>query len=244
MLEAIEAIKQTAIQLRGSLFTLSVLQILTADLDHVLKELKLAIHQAPKFFDHAPIVVDLQHLQDPNAIIDFADLQQRLREQGLIPVGIRGGNSTHHQQAKLSGLAILSISKSDQPQLATKQKPSKESKAATKVSPSAHNRIMTKPVRSGQQVYAKDGDLVVLGSVSHGSELLADGNIHVYGPLRGRALAGINGNTEARIFCQSMEAELVSIAGRYIVNEAIIDAPKDQAQQIFLSEGKLVIRTL
>ena len=80
-------------------------------------------------------------------------------------------------------------------------------------------RVITTPVRGGQQIYAQGGDLVVVSSVSPGAELLADGNIHVYGPMRGRALAGVKGDSKARIFCQQMSAELLSIAGHYKVSE-------------------------
>jgi len=80
-------------------------------------------------------------------------------------------------------------------------------------------KIITSPVRGGQQIYAQGSDLVVISSVSPGAELLADGNIHVYGPMRGRVLAGVKGDTKARIFCQQMSAELVSIAGHYKVSE-------------------------
>ena len=82
-------------------------------------------------------------------------------------------------------------------------------------------RIVTEPVRSGTQIYARGGDLIVTAAVSPGAELVADGNIHVYGPLRGRALAGASGDTSARIFCSRLEAELVSIAGRYLVSEQL-----------------------
>ncbi|MAB25605.1 MAG: septum site-determining protein MinC [Pseudomonadales bacterium] len=106
-------------------------------------------------------------------------------------------------------------------------------------------RLITEPVRSGQQVYARGGDLIVMAPVSAGAELLADGHIHVYGPLRGRALAGVQGNTEARIFCQNLEAELVSIAGQYKVAE---DLRKEQhwkqAVHISLAGDSLKISAL
>ncbi len=106
------------------------------------------------------------------------------------------------------------------------------------------SRIIYQPVRSGQQIYAQNGDLIVLAQVSAGAEILADGNIHVYGPLRGRALAGVRGNTEARIFCQSLEAELVSIAGQYKISEDLQNGNWKKPAQIHLSDEKLTVKPL
>lgn len=107
-----------------------------------------------------------------------------------------------------------------------------------------NTRVITEPVRSGQQIYARGGDLLVLAPVSHGAELLADGHIHVYGPLRGRALAGVTGDTEAHIFCQSLEAELVSIAGQYKISEDMENGAWEVAVDISLQGERLHIRAL
>nr|MDQ2693913.1 septum site-determining protein MinC [Pseudomonadota bacterium] len=106
------------------------------------------------------------------------------------------------------------------------------------------NKLISQPVRSGQQMYAPDGDLILLGTVNAGAEVLADGNIHIYGHLRGRALAGARGNREARIFCQSLEAELVSIAGRYRVFEEMDAEVRGTPTQIFLADDRLIIEPL
>ena len=111
------------------------------------------------------------------------------------------------------------------------------------VEKSAATRLVTEPVRSGQQIYAK-GDLIVVGSVSHGAELLAEGNIHVYGPLRGRALAGLRDNPAARIFCRSLEAELISIAGYYRLAEDLEPAQRGQPVQIHLDGENLHVLPL
>ncbi len=248
MLDAISESQKSALQLRGSLFTLSVLQIQSADLKAIETDLKLLIRQAPKFFENAPIVIDVQRATDPT--LDVIAITQLVREHGLIPIGFRGGDDTMQSTARSVGLALMTISKSDdQPQLATKQKRSEPVRPKEKPVPSndgfTNNLIITKPVRSGQQVYARGGDLIIIGPVSNGAELLADGSIHVYGPLRGRALAGVNGDTKARIFCQQMEADLISIAGRYIVNETLIKQNEATPQQVFLTdEGKLSIQPL
>jgi septum site-determining protein MinC len=104
-------------------------------------------------------------------------------------------------------------------------------------------RIVEQPVRSGQQVYARGGDLVVLASVSPGAEVLADGNIHVYGTLRGRALAGVQGNREVRIFCRSLRAELISIAGQYQLSEHMGGGTEGPVQ-VYLEDEALCIAPL
>ena len=109
---------------------------------------------------------------------------------------------------------------------------------------SAPNKIVQVPVRSGQQVYAPGGDLIVLAPVSAGAEILADGNIHVYAPLRGRALAGVRGNTEAIIFCQSLEAELISVAGEYKISEDLQEAFWKKPAKIMLKNERLAIENL
>jgi septum site-determining protein MinC len=104
--------------------------------------------------------------------------------------------------------------------------------------------VITQPVRSGRQVYAHQGDLVVLATASPGAELLADGHIHVYGPLRGRALAGVSGDTRARIFCRSLEAELVSVAGYWRVRDDIPEDLIGKPVQIFLEDERVMIEPL
>ena len=110
--------------------------------------------------------------------------------------------------------------------------------------PASRNKLVTQPVRSGQQIYAPDGDLILMAAISAGAEVLADGNIHIYGILRGRALAGVKGNAKARIFCQSLEAELVSIAGCYRVIEQPEVELLGKPVHIFLSDNRLIIEPL
>lgn len=121
---------------------------------------------------------------------------------------------------------------------ATEQQPARVTSTARP------SKIITTPIRSGQQVYAPGGDLIVLAAVSAGAEILADGNIHVYGPLRGRALAGVQGDTNARIFCQSLEAELISIAGHFKLDEDFRKDHWKQAVSITLNEQSLTLEPL
>jgi len=104
--------------------------------------------------------------------------------------------------------------------------------------------FINRPVRSGQQIYARDTDLIVMGPIGPGAEVIADNNIHVYGPLRGRALCGVSGNTSTRIFCQSLEAELVSVAGNYRLLEEIPEDLRGKPAQIWLDDDKLSIEPL
>lgn len=234
-----EKTETSAFQLRGSLFTLTVLQLIHPDIDSFRAQLEDLIQQAPKFFEHAPIIIDLQTLADKKAFIDFQAFRVALKDQGLIPVGIKGGNAAQKKSAIAANLAVLPKSKSETEEDKKQNKKEKDDQDRQNKS-----KIITRPVRSGQQVYARECDLIILAPVSQGAEVLADGNIHVYGPLRGRALAGITGDTDARIICQRMEAELVSIAGRYTVNVSLSPEAQKQVTQIYLDEGKLQIKPL
>ena len=223
-------------ELKGSLFTLTVLHLRETDHEVIARYLIEKIRQAPGFFRNTPVVVDLEALTKTDAGVDFVSLFGLLRTQGLVPVGVRNGSPALQAAAVLAGLPVLpdgrpsgAAKKLDKPQHHT---------------PVRHSKIITQPVRSGQQIYVADGDLILLGAISAGAEVLADGNIHSYGPLRGRALAGVKGDTEARIFCQSLAAELVSIAGHYRIIEQLDEAERGKPVQLYLSEDRLIIEPL
>lgn len=223
-------------QLKGSLFTLSILQLKSKDLDALDTQLAEKIALAPKFFQYAPIVVDIACL-DSSDTLDFNKLSQILRQHNLIPVGVKGATGDLHQAIQQAGLAIMTDN--DQSTKTQKEKGAKpENQQGSKT------LLVTEPIRSGQQVYAQGGDLIVTASISPGSELLADGNIHVYGTLKGRALAGINGDTSARVFCNRLEAELVSIAGHYKIFEDVYHTDESMVKQLFLEEDQLIISSL
>lgn len=229
-------LKSQAFKLKGRLFTLTVMQLL--DLDRLLFEQQLteAIAKAPLLFDRAPIVLDCSAIDGEQ--LDLQSLCQYMREHGLIPVAIQGGGPLLETLAQCQGLAVLNTSSKHDKPLASKQKKSQQYVVIETIK----TKLLTAPVRSGQQVVSKGGDLVITAAVSHGAELLADGNIHVYGALRGRALAGIAGDKQARIFCQSLEAELVSIAGFYRLSDAI--EPCSGPCQIFLQDEHIQIEPL
>lgn len=230
--------KQAAFELKGSLFTLTIFHLQATDLAAIEQHLRNKIAQAPGFFCHAPVVIDLSELRDP---VDFTALVALLRQYQLIPVGIRHGSEAQCTAALAAGLPLLPKQRAvKRPDTAPEpQAPEKPIRKCTRT------RIHHKPVRSGQQLYAPDGDLIIIGTVSGGAEVLAAGNVHVYGPLRGRALAGVHGDSQARIFCSSLEAELISVAGNYRVLEKPEDIAKlHQPVQIYLDNEHLIIRPL
>ncbi|PWV60506.1 septum site-determining protein MinC [Plasticicumulans acidivorans] len=235
-------------ELKGSLFTLTVLRLHESDLAAIGAALDAKVAQAPGLFVHHPVVIDLDDLPVAAPPPDFAQLAAMLRQHGMVPVGVRHGSEAASSAAVAAGLALLPESR---PAMRRSDVRDEESGvAAAEVLPAtvqptavAHNRIIATQVRSGQQIYAADGDLTVLGAVSAGAEVLADGSIHVYGSLKGKALAGVKGNTAARIFCHGLEAELVSVAGRYRTIEKG-DSEWEQAVQIYLAGENLIIEPL
>lgn len=229
-----------AFQLKGSLFTLTVMHLYSVDPVAISQQLAATIKRSPNFFQNAPIVLDLTNVASIPVDINFHPIIDAMKTHHLIPVGIRAGSPTQQKAALEAGLATFPSSKSEQSSPTTENAGAKANKNAQGSDTSAKTKVITTPVRSGQQVYAKNADLLVLAPVSHGAELLADGHIHVYGPLRGRALAGVTGDKSARIFCQALDAELISIAGYYQVNEQL--TPGDQTfTQIYLEDDRLMI---
>ncbi|MFU8797611.1 MAG: septum site-determining protein MinC [Gammaproteobacteria bacterium] len=237
-----------AFQLKGSLFTLTVLHLINIDIGVFSSQLEALTHQAPKFFKHAPVVIDLQKLAIKDITIDFTSLVEELRRKHMIPVGIRSGSPQQQADALEAGLAILPEAKTESSLTtsATTTTATTTPSRPSYVAPLSkqNSKVITQPVRSGQQIYAQGGDLIVLAPVSSGAELLADGHIHVYAPLRGRALAGVTGDQTARIFCHSLEAELISIAGHYWVKEDIKSSTERQTVHIYLEDERLQLTSL
>jgi septum site-determining protein MinC len=226
--------KTQAFKLKGRLYTFTVLQVLNVNKDIFSQQFAETVIKAPKLFERTAVVFDLSSVNHLEC--DLHGLCQIARDHGMIPVAIQGGNAMQDTLAQCQGLAVLNASASQDKPLIERCIDNIHHVESTKA------RLLTSPVRSGQQVVAKRTDLIVTASVSHGAELLSDGNIHVYGALRGRALAGISGDLEARIYCQSLEAELVSIAGFYRLSDAI--EPMDGPCQIYLSDEHIVIESL
>lgn len=223
-----------AVVLKGSVFTLPILKLNTYNCTEIETELTDKLASALDFFKDAPVVIDVELSKKSAVRLDFEQLFNLLHKLKLVPVGVHGGNKEQDSEAKKAGFAIVSGQIVDRflEEQASQNKPGVEA-ASTVLGESSRigavtstvfntescTKVMYHPVRSGQRVYAKGGDLIVLAAVNPGAEIMADGNLHIYAPLRGRALAGVAGNTDSRIFCLSMEAELVAVAGNYRVFE-------------------------
>lgn len=229
---------EPSFQIKGSVFTLTVLHLLSGDMEALTVQLAQLIEKNPGFFQNIPIIVDLQKVVALPEI-DFVRLAKILRKENFIPIAIRGGSEVQQKQAVLANWALLNR--------ATKIRDEPE-QVAPALTPTPHQesfaQIVTQPVRSGQRIYAQGKDLIIVSSVSPGAEIIADGHIHVYGALKGRALAGVNGNKEARIFCYRLEAELVSIAGHFWVNEESKKNPASKGTQVYLQDEHLRIVAL
>ncbi len=224
------SLEQPGLSFKGSSFSLTVVHLNTSDLEQIDRELASKVAQAPAFFQDTALVLDLHGIEGQT--LDLPRLVNILRAHGTQPVGVRHGDISQQTEARSLSLAVFPALRREEPRLTAQ--PGMRSKP----------KIWTQPVRSGQQVYAAGGDLILLGMVNAGSEVLADGNIYCYAPLRGRAMAGMKGDVEARIFATCLEAELVSIAGYYRVVEDVKDLPADvrsRSAQVCLSGERVII---
>ena len=227
----------TAFQMKSGLYTLTTLELHVATLSLIKKQLQELTKKAPNFFQQTPVIIALDKIKTVSHLLDISSLKYLLYEFGMTLIALKGGDDKtkkaaafqsigwlpadkpqarikHETSASNNTTNIVTIKKShdtsspesaqEGPTLSTLEKPLPETTA----------QIIDRPVRSGQQIYSP-GDLIVLAPVSTGAEIVAAGHIHVYGPLRGRALAGVNGNSEACIFSRHFEAELISICGQY-----------------------------
>jgi septum site-determining protein MinC len=211
-------------------------QLKSLDLQAVAQGLAAQLAETPGFFDQDPALIDLEGLPTEAGAIDFPALIDLLRQHQLSPVAVKTARTEWLQAAKAAGLAQADDAR------VRRQAPAPVTPAApTPVAPATaltDAMVLDKPLRSGQQVYAKGRDLIVLAMVNPGAEVLADGHIHVYAPLRGKAIAGARGFSGARIFAQSMDPELISIAGVYRTSENPLPAEvRGQAAQVFLQSG-------
>ncbi|PKU23156.1 septum site-determining protein MinC [Telmatospirillum siberiense] len=222
-------------QIRGTSSTLLALKVIDPCDPAFFIHLANTLALAPGFYRNAPIILDLAAVARKNPV-DLTIFCAQLRELTLTPVGIQGATADWERNALAAGLAVFPAGRSADPV-------SVHGRAAPLPRPSTA-RLVTEPVRSGQQVYAAESDLIVTAPVSRGAELLADGNIHVYGPLRGRALAGTNGDRSARIFCRHFDADLISIAGYYEVNEHMEPHLFGKPVQIRLDNERLIFEPL
>lgn len=236
------------------------LRIRTLDVARLVDEMRGRVERAPKLFARAAVVIDFGGLTQTPDLDTARRLIDGLRDAGVLPVALAYGTSEIERLSEQLGLPLLAKFRASYerdgeaepapvpaPAARAKQekaKPEPAPAAPVQQAPTAPGLIHSTPVRSGQQVYAANRDLSVLANIGAGAEVMADGSIHIYGPLRGRALAGAQGWAQARIFCREFHAELVAIAGHYKVLE---DIPKDlrgKAVQIWLEGEELKIAAL
>jgi septum site-determining protein MinC len=244
-------------QLKGSAITVVVLAIVTYEPKALLAQLKEKIDQAPQFFTNSPVLIKLDRIENPQAMKSADELLDICRQLDLQPLGFSGVPASLITSVNSSGLAVLPTPSERALKVpkaaASEGAPERviETVIETRIETVIEERlvqrqskVITRPVRSGQQIYAEGADLIVLAQVSEGAEVLADGNIHIYGTLRGRALAGVKGDESARIFCQQMEAELVSVAGNFVLQDSMAPELHKKPVQISLKGDKVVLEAL
>lgn len=264
---------EAAFEIKGTVSSLTVLRLRTGELERIETELAKRIAPFPQIFACAPVVVDVAELEARSELA-WESLVRILRAVRLTPVGVTGAGPADVERAVAAGLGVLQLGSrlravepesepaSEAEAIAVAPEPASVESAATPPEPAVPTSAeasspataasapvrepmsLLQPVRGGQVVYAKAGDLVVVSSVNPGAQVIADGSVQIWGPLRGRALAGAQGKKNARIFCLALEAELVSIAGEYLMAEEIPDALRGKPAQIFLDSGQVKISAL
>lgn len=226
----------TSFEIKSASLPLLALRLKSCDLDTLATELSAQYGDKPGFFEDDALVIDLSALPGPALAdedaappppIDFERLNALLRQHHLRPMAVRGGHPAHMAAAVQAGL--LAAPEALVQQAAAASHPEASASAAAEPAPQTLPEpgalVIERPLRSGQQAYARGRDLVVLAMVNPGAEVIADGHIHVYAPLRGRAIAGARGWPGARIFARDMRPELVSIAGVYRTSEDPLPEP-------------------
>ncbi len=230
----------SAFDLKSANLSLVSVVLKTADLDALTQAMQSRFGDAPGLFDNDPVAIDLSHLSEHAEPLDFAALIALLRSHKMLPIAAKSGTPAQMEAALACGLSEA------QPPVVPRNVPVLlEAVTPPEPPPPRSTLVVDKPLRSGQRVYARGADLVVLGVVSHGAEVIADGNIHVYAPLRGRALAGAMGDTNARIFATCMEPQLLSIAGIYRTTDTELAAEVlGKPAQVRLDDEKLIVLPL
>jgi septum site-determining protein MinC len=266
-----DAKKNLPFELEGMVSTVTVLRLATDDVSAIKAALASKISQMPGFFQDAPVAIDLSLLEGVDddtegegpgerREVSLPLLVSALRELRLSPIGIRNLREARRGAARAAGLGVLRgsarrpVKIKDEPEPSPEVPPKADAREPDDRRTGLDRRretaslsgalVLKQQLRSGQVVYAEQCDAIALSSVNTGAELIADGNIHVYGALRGRALAGAHGNEDARIFTRSLEADLIAIAGCYLRADEIPDELRGKAAQVFLENGELRVVAL
>ena len=247
--------------LKSTAWLLTALRLHSSDVDAIAAELQARFGDSPGLFDDDPLVLDISPLRDAEDVPDFRALLQQLQQHRMQALAVQGGNPAQMAAARAAGLVAATEPEaraerqtpapSAAPEPAEQPPHTPSATASPGTPPAAVHAprkpalVVDKPLRSGQRVYARGADLVVLSSVSFGAEVIADGNIHVYGPLRGRAMAGARGDTTARIFSTALEPQLMSIAGIYRTAENPLPAAvAGRPAQVRLEGDSILIEPL
>ncbi|ART50432.1 septum site-determining protein MinC [Acidovorax carolinensis] len=243
---------RTSFDLKSASLPVVAVVLKTTDAAQFAADLAERVADDPGFFDNDPVLIDLAPVREAPEPIDFAAITGALRRHSTLPVAVRGGSAAQMAAARTLGLAAAPDAPPARAEAPTREVREVVREVVHEVEvvrevpmPGPGTVVVDKPLRSGQQVYARGADLVVMAVVSFGAEVIADGNIHVYAPLRGRAIAGARGNTEARIFSTCLEPQLVSIAGIYRTTETELPAAvRGKPAQVRLDGEKLIIEPL
>ena len=242
---AVQGTTPDTFEIKSATLPLVALVLKSADLDALARDLEARFGDIPDFFDQDAMVIDLSRLKSEapegeRPSVDFPALLELLKRYRLAPLAVHGGRGEQAAAALAAGLFPA-----PEVRIGTAAPSASNAEAAAPVPAATDALVIDKPLRSGQQAYARGRDLVMLAMVNAGAEVIADGHIHVYAPLRGRAIAGARGNADARIFALSMEPELISIAGLYRTGETpLLAAVWGQPTQVRLvadSEGNRLV---
>jgi len=246
MTDASAARSRAVFEFKSATLPLIAVILKTADLAVLTAALDVQLADSPDFFEQEPVVIDLSQLSEDEAqaAIDFAALRRILARHQTQPVAVRGATEAQALAARAAGLAIAAMPVAPPARPAEAPSPAPQVVREVPV-PQGGTLLIDRPLRSGQQVYARGGDVIVTEVVNFGAEVIADGHIHVYAPLRGKAIAGARGNTQARIFTTCLEAQLVAIAGIYRTSEVALPAAvAGKSAQIRLADDKLLMEPI
>ncbi|CAL4042839.1 Septum site-determining protein MinC [Buchnera aphidicola (Phyllaphis fagi)] len=224
------------IEFKGGIFTIPVLYLKSYQLNIVKISILKKIKEYPKFFKNSSIILNLSYL---SCLINWKDMKQMIISTGLDIIAITGYiNQILKQEIVKSGLPIISENNKFYKNIEVKKHDHFLNNKIFKT------KIINTPIRSGQKIYAHQSDLIINNHVNRGAELIADGNIHIYGIMKGRVLAGVNGDITRQIFCTKFFAELVSISGEYLLMDQISSELLGQGVYIFLKNNILSIYPL
>lgn len=259
---------EPAFKIKTGNLPLLQLHINTTDMNELQSQLTQRLAQTPEFFASTPLVLDITSITEFGEVLDFIELVSFMLKQRMCAAGVIGGSEAQRAAAVQAGLGLFSQAPVRNPNRRATDNPEhahqtpilhEQSELPGFDAPQGADEIeveevaqvlrstmvIDKPVRTGQRIYAEGANLVVLAIVNAGAELIADGDIHVYAPMRGRAIAGAQGNEAARIFVQGMEAELLSIAGYFkVYEEGIPENLRGKPAQVHLEGSRLLIDPL